>query len=347
MRKNLDGSLLYSPFDLIVFMESEFASWMDRFNKEFPYQFLSDEADAGMVLLQTKGIEHEAKYLQQLQLSAKDVCEIVNGPDGHADTLEAMKRGRDVIYQGELKNGDFAGRADFLVKVPGTSRLGDFHYEVWDTKLSRKSKPYFLIQLCCYSEMLEAVQGRLSEYVGIILGDLTEKRFRTADYLYYYHRLQKAFREYQENFNAVNRPVPDGMIDNGRWSSIADEILEEIDHLSRVANIRKAQITKLEKAQIERMRELATAQVRTVSRMEPATFSTLRTQARLQLESVELSRPKYELIEITDTEVRRGLRLLSPASKNDLFFDMEGYPHVQGGLEYLFGASFLDHGKLH
>ena len=37
-------------------------------------------------------------------------------------------------------------------------------------------------------------------------------------------------------------------------------------------------------------------------------------------------------------EPRRGLALLPPPSRLDVWFDMEGYP-LDGGLEYLFGAA--------
>lgn len=40
--------------------------------------------------------------------------------------------------------------------------------------------------------------------------------------------------------------------------------------------------------------------------------------------------------------MRRGFALLPPPSPMDVFFDMEGYPHVEGGLEYLFGVSFYE-----
>jgi len=327
-------------------MESEFASWMDRFHKEHPGSAAPDLTDASLKLLQTMGIQHEANYLKLLKEAGNDVCEIVEGPTAGAATLEAMKQGRHIIYQGELKSGDFAGRADFLVKVPGASSLGDFHYEVWDTKLSRKPKPYFLIQLCCYAEMLEALQERIPPCVGIVLGDLTERRFRTTDYLYFYRQLKKTFLEAQSGFDHAARPVPNGMADHGRWTTDADQILEEIDHLSLVANIRKVQIRKLEKAQIESMKSLAFTQLAHIPHMEPSTFSTLKRQALLQVESTGSIKPKFEIIQPADIKSRRGLLLLSPASKNDVFFDMEGYPHVEGGLEYLFGVSFFQDGKL-
>ena len=38
---------------------------------------------------------------------------------------------------------------------------------------------------------------------------------------------------------------------------------------------------------------------------------------------------------------------MPPASPFDVYFDMEGYPLVDGGLEYLFGAVAHDEGTLH
>lgn len=344
MRK-ISSSILYSPSDLIVFMESEFASWMDRFQLERPGEVKMDQADPTLEILRRKGFEHEAAYLESLRSSGLDVVEIPDGQESFNATASAMREGRDVIYQAALSNGAFAGRADFLVKVARKSDLGNFHYEVWDTKLSRESKPYFVIQLCCYAEMLEAIQGKLPDCIGIVLGDGSQKRFRTADFFYYYRCLKLAFEESQTNFNIDERPIPNGMDHHGRWNEAAVSILEELDHLSRIANIRRVQIKKLETVGLTALKALATTELTHVSRMEPATFTTLRTQARLQFESQGMSCPKYSVI-AHDGLSRRGLALLPPASSNDVFFDMEGYPYIEGGLEYLFGASYQDNGDL-
>src|SRR5262249_16674754 len=57
-------------------------------------------------------------------------------------------------------------------------------------------------------------------------------------------------------------------------------------------------------------------------------------------------RPKYELIPSDPADERRGFALLPPASELDVAFDMEGYPHIEGGLEYLFGVTYEEKGKL-
>ena len=75
-----------------------------------------------------------------------------------------------ISFQAYLENGPLNGIADFLVRAPGRSELGDFHYQAWDAKLAHRSKPYFLIQLCAYAEMLEEAQDRLPGHVGVVLG---------------------------------------------------------------------------------------------------------------------------------------------------------------------------------
>lgn len=339
-------------------MESEFASWMDRFSRENPRQseFARDESDAAAQLLQKLGAQHEVKYLERLRAEGTDVCDIdevlaQSGIEKSSDdyrikgfesTLTAMRAGRQIIYQGSLQLGDFAGRSDFLIKVEGSSNLGAYHYQVWDTKLACKAKPYFLIQLCCYAEMLEEIQGVLPEWIGVILGDGTERSFRLEDFLFYYCQLRDNFLKAQEHFDAQHAPLPNGMANHGQWQSAAEKILEEKDHLSRVANIRSVQMRKLERADVTTMKGLCDTALTRVPKMASKTLDRLRLQARLQIESAGLDLPKFELIPHDHKISRRGLGLLPPASSQDVFFDMEGYPYVDGGLEYLFGASYTD-----
>jgi uncharacterized protein len=54
------GQFHFSPSDLTWYMESPFASWMDRFSIEHPDQSPEkDPADALMSSLAQKGYEHE------------------------------------------------------------------------------------------------------------------------------------------------------------------------------------------------------------------------------------------------------------------------------------------------
>ena len=67
--------------------------------------------------------------------------------------------------------GHWHGYADFLMRVPGKSRLGAYLYEPIDTKLAQKEKPKHVLQLCMYADLLAAEQGapmplchRIGEY---------------------------------------------------------------------------------------------------------------------------------------------------------------------------------------
>jgi len=153
------NQIIYSPSDLTLYMDSPFASWMDHLALTNPESLpLTDSKDELMTLLQHKGMEFERRILNNFITQQLNVVQIEKTTNAFTNTLAAMQSGADIIYQAVLSAMPFKGYADFLVKVDGESRLGPFHYEVWDTKLAKTVKPYFIVQLCCYADMLEILQ---------------------------------------------------------------------------------------------------------------------------------------------------------------------------------------------
>ena len=342
------GQLIFSPGDLCRFFESPFASWMDRLRVERPGTEVPDEGAPELRLLADMGKEHEKRHLAALCASGKNVWEPPSDLDTferrHEVTFAAMRAGHDVIYQGAVCHGDFAGYADFLYRVETPSTLGAWSYDVADTKLARNPKPYFLLQLCAYAKMLEHLQGVRPERLVIINGASEEIPFRTDDYFFYFSALERRFLEAQRTFNADERPLPDARADHGRWQGKADEILEEMDHPCRVAGITSNQINRLRDAGITTLTALASTTVDRVPKLDPAMFRRLRAQARLQRDSRDRVAPLYVLVREESEVARHGLALLPPASGMDVYFDMEGYPLLEGGLEYLFGATVIEGG---
>ena len=337
-RMKAGGPLVYSPSDLITFMDSAFDSWMERFYADYPDEVTPDERDESLEILAKHGNTHELAFLKQLQKEGYDIAEIhTNNESARLETIAAMRQGREVIYQGFLQADEFAGLSDFLVKVDGASELGDFHYEVWDTKLSKKAKPYFIIQLCCYAEMLECIQGRLPGSVRVVLGDLTQKEFRTSEYFHNYLRLKNSFLEFQGRFSKEHPPENWIAGAHSRWKTVSEKFLEDRDDLSRIANIRKSQVDRLLKAGIRTVTELAESEKASVPQMTRETFDNLQRQAQAQIRSRNDGTTFFEVLV---TPPGKGLSMLPPASFNDVYFDMEGYPHIDGGLEYLWGAVF-------
>lgn len=343
------GQFHFSPSDLTRYMESPFASWMDRFIVERPEQAPEkDPADALMSSLAQKGYAHEDALAATFAEQGLAVVKIEgkSADEKQASTLEAMHQGVDVIVQARLELVPFGGYADFLVKVQHAedaepSLLGNWHYEVWDTKLANKLKPTFVIQLCCYAQMLESIQGCLPEFITVALGNGDHESLRTKDYFYYYQTLKSSFVTDQRNFDPSVRPDPADSKNWGDWSDFAEALLAEKDHLFQVATITKSQIKKLRQAGINTMQELADSTVEHVPGFNPAVLEKLKAQAAIQKRSAGDDIPKFEIITPAPDE-KIGLALLPPQSPLDVFFDIEGYPLDEGGLEYLWGNTYFD-----
>lgn len=336
------NKLIFSPSDLTLYMDSHFASWMEHLALINPELLpTADKEDELMGLLQNKGLQHEKEVLNSFVQKGFSVIEITRSSHAQEDTFAAMQSGADIIYQAALSAPPFKGYADFLVKVEGKSQLGDYYYEVWDTKLSKTVKPYFIVQLCCYADMLEALQGRRPQYVVVVLGNDDQVRLCTNDYFYYYTNLKHRFLQVHQDFSAQNQPNPADSNSWGRWSGYAEELLKQTDHLCQIATITKNQIKKLNKAGIQAMQGLVDTDCDRIKGMNADVFTRLKAQAKIQKESIGKDVPLYQILP-HESQKKMGLSLLPPASPLDIYFDIEGFPLEEGGLEYLWGVTFFD-----
>jgi uncharacterized protein len=112
-------------------------------------------------MLRDKGLQFEAHFLQELEKGGKSIVKISQeNLNAASDTLSAMKNGVDVIYQGRLKEeGLWEGWADFIMKVDSPSQLGNYSYEVLDTKLATETRAGTILQIALYSEKIGSIQG--------------------------------------------------------------------------------------------------------------------------------------------------------------------------------------------
>ena len=338
------GQLIYSPSDLIRYLASPFASWTDRYYLENPGEITPDEDTDDKKLIAQTGDQHERTVLDEFKSSIANLVEVPKGNPvvARTQTLAAISAKAPIIYQAALESGPFAGFADFLTLDASGS------YQVWDTKLARAPKPYYAIQLCCYSEMLAAdTGGRMPEKFGIILGSKDRVEFRVEDFIHYYRRIRADFLAMQAGFTGkmTDRPEPLPRVDHGRWASHAEKFFADTDHLVQVAGITIGQIKKLKRGGIVTMADLANASGKSIHKLGNDSLEKLVAQARLQcqtrVERIENPEapPQYEVLPHTGANGEPvGLAALPPNHPADVFFDMEGYPLVSGGLEYLFGV---------
>jgi uncharacterized protein len=339
-----ESKIVYSPSDVITFVKSPFASWMDRQYLENPESLTPDEDDAMLTVLARRGNEHEHRYLTALKDEGHNVCEVHHDDQNpQARTIEAINQGTEVIFQARLAGNGFAGWADFLFKQENPD--GSHTYEIWDTKLAKSPKPYFIIQLCCYAEMYEAMTGRSVEFIGVVLGAGEKVKYRLDDFKYYYRGVSQRFMEMMETWPSSGAPAPEPSGDHGRWNNYAKQWLLDRDHLSQVANISKGQIGKLANVGITTMSKLAEVAPTHVKSIGDDVLAKRVRQAQLQVQSKGLKKPLYEILPPPGDNPTLGLAALPPASELDVYFDMEGYPSADDWLEYLFGAVYEEDGK--
>lgn len=308
--------------------------------------------DPMLEVLQQRGFEHESQYLDHLRDRGMSVVEVTAEGDGSAfdATVEAMRSGADVIVQATLADGQWFGRADILRRVAVGSALGDWSYEVIDTKLARETRAGTILQLCLYSDIVREVQGQLPEFMHVVSPgvEFEPETYRVHDYLAYYRFVRSRLTgaaSVAVDETPSTYPEPVAQCDVCRWWSACDRRRRDDDHLSLVAGVSKLQRRELGAWGVNTLADLAQLPLpldRKPSRGSVDGLVRVREQARVQLQGRTESRAVYELL---PREAERGLARLPAPSAGDIFFDIEGDPFVGiGGLEYLLGWVVVQNG---
>src|SRR2546425_2715699 len=157
------GHIALSPSDLNDYIECPHLTTLalEVARGSRPRPFVADEHAE---LLRRKGELHERAYLERLRADGRQIVEITLGEPWDFEaaarqTAEAMRAGAEIISQATFVDGRWRGRADFLVKIDRTTRLGAWGYEPLDAKLARAEQPTHVLQLCFYSAGVAAIQG--------------------------------------------------------------------------------------------------------------------------------------------------------------------------------------------
>ena len=260
------------------------------------------------------------------------------GATGVEATLQAMRRGVEVIYQAAVAGDGWSGRIDFLRKVDTPSALGDWSYEVVDTKLARETRAGTILQLCVYSALIGRVQGALPVRMHVVApgSDFQPTSFRVADYAAYTRLLQSRIERFVAEPTATY-PELVPHCDYCGWWTACEQRRRRDDHLGYVAGISANQIRELGTLGVARLAELARLEpVPEPARGSRAALLRVRDQARVQHQGRERGVPYHELKQPIDQD--HGLALLPAPTGDDIFLDLEGNHFAEEGVrEYLFG----------
>lgn len=333
--------VILSASDLMRSMSCKHATALDlRYARGEPLMPADDTEDAK--ILQKQGDDHESRYLAKLKSDGLSVVEFSRdgGLAAAAQaTRGALAQGPDVLFQGAFFASPWGGWSDFLIRVEKPSALGAFSYEVVDTKLKRKPDPKHILQLVLYSDLLAEVQGCEPEHAHIELGSGERFSFRLKEYSSYARHARRRLEDFVAAPPATS-PDPVKMCGLCRWRNDCQGEWEAADSLSLVAGISRSQRSKLVSAGTSTMTELGQRTAR-VPKLAETTLQRLRIQARLQTARRAGGPPSFELRPLDST---RGLALLPQPDPGDVFYDIEGDPFYEGGLEYLHGVWFENDG---
>ena len=334
--RSVDGELRFSPTDLVNHLYCAHLSGLNReraCGRAQPPPYRDEAAE----LVAKHGDLHERRYLERLLAEGNEVAEIdAFSPDAAAETARALRAGAEVVFQATFDAGAWSGHADFLVRVERPSGLGDFSYEVYDTKLARTEKVTALVQLAEYSQQLAAIQGVVPERVHLVLGDNTVSTFALDEIAPFHRAVKRQFAADLDTDLLGRYPEPVEHCSRCVWRSQCRQRRVDDDHLTLVADLGRGQAGRLETAGIATVEALAATDVDRVKGMTRHTFERLKDQARLQVDARATGANSYEFLEPGGAGF--GLEALPPPSEGDLFFDIESDPFLgDGGLEYLFG----------
>jgi predicted RecB family nuclease len=186
--------------------------------------------------------------------------------------------------------------------------------------------------LALYSDLLADVQGVAPEHIHVVLGDNRRVSLRLADYRSYVRHLRLRLEDFIASPSRT-RPEPVPACELCRWREHCAQEWDRTDSLCLLPGIRKSQRHKLEAAGAATITDLV-QHTSKVPKLADETLAKLRSQARLRSARRTGGAPAFELRPL---QPDKGVSRLPKPARGDLFFDMEGDPLIEGGLEYLFG----------
>ena len=334
--KKQSGQLIFSATDLSNFINCKHLTQLNKLAAEGVIK-KPIRKNRVTEMLQQKGLDFENAFLSTLESEGKSITKIEQAdPNAFGNTISAMRLGVDVVYQARLEQDNWQGWSDFLIKVNKPSNLGNWSYEVMDTKLATETKSGTILQIALYSQIIADIQGFMPEHMHVETPD-EHTQYRVDDFIAY---VRYTKRKFLESIQLPSNTYPEPVLhcDVCNWWEQCNSKRREDDHLSFIAGMGNAQMKEVRTHNIntlETMAELSLPIPFQPSRGNVETYIKLREQARLQNESRMQRRPVYEILPLNS---ECGFYNLPEPTNWDVYLDLEGDPMVDpSGREYIFG----------
>ena len=250
--------------------------------KKCPYRpyldFNGDPADKVEIhsltqLLWESGVQYEDKVIEALKRDNPDktFVEIDKktplSQELAQETIQAMREGADIIYQGVLIADDKAGRPDLLVKQPDKSKFGNYLYYPMDIKMARiddtwdngdeKLKLEHIWQLYLYGVLLEQTQGQRPSKGYIYKTKKNRLHYNLFKMPFGYEEAIENIHNYMSGIDYGTEPAISSNCKMCEWKEFCKNRLIEADDITQIYYLGQSLKKGLNKLGIKTVEELS------------------------------------------------------------------------------------------
>jgi len=304
--------------DFYRFFQCPHWPYWERFGDKADRRPLTKEEEKRLA----DGLAHEREIIASQYGTPDDLSVIKNMEEGSARTLELMRAGVPIIYQGWLVDGDWSGRPDLLERQPGKSLLGDYFYVPVDVKRAHELKKEHMCQLSFYATLLERVQGHFPSHPAIINGDGERLAFNASAF-------QSEFAtivEQLERIRSGEMPAPvyrKSCNDTSPWGAACLRLAESRRDIALLFNVDVKKLKALRSLGVLTIDDAAILDVDSLEGRFPG----------LTRNALEAVRRQAESLVHGSVMIRKPF--LDPTMGLEIHFDIESYPPLDR--DYLFG----------
>jgi len=344
--KIVEKQVLYSPTDLNNFVSCKYHIKNDLFAKELNLK--KREISADIKLWRKYGDEHEAKYLKLLQENNKPNITIdpkKSDQERFESTKNALKKGFKLIYKAFFIDKDFRGECDFLIRLEKKSDLGEYSYEVYDTKITKNLRSKHVLQITGYSFLLSKIQGLMPLKMHLIDGSSEIHDYKVNEFIDYFLYSKENFEKFLPLAKKESLyPEKCSYCSLCPWLDECEKKWTTDNYINQTYGIINSQVKKLKKEKIKTVDDLAKLDLNKIKlKINLTTQKRLVNQAKLQEHKRLTSETRVVFL---NSELNKGFYKMPEPNEGDLFYDIEGFPQSEGRpFEYLHGVYFLNNGK--
>ena len=303
--------------DFYRFFQCPHWPYWERFGDPADRRPLNVEEEARLA----DGLAHERDIVAR-QYGAAEFVDIKDRETGAARTLELMREGVPVIYQGWLADEDWVGRPDILERRPGTSLLGEWFYVPVDVKRAHELKKEHMCQLAFYATLLERAQGHFPTHPAIINGDGERLIFDASAFRPEFQTVV----EQLERIRTGEMPPPvyrKSCNDTSPWGKACLRLAESRRDIALLFNVDVKKLKALRSLGVLTIDDAAILDIDKLEGKFPGLTRHALESVRRQAESL-----------VTDSVIIREA-FVDPTQGLEIHFDIESYPPEDR--DYLFG----------